>query len=356
MSDLYNKIENLCKRENITITQLCKDLNISRSSLSELNAGRTKQLSVSVMRKIADYFNVSVDWLNDLTKYRNDKELKEYSWKEYDMIEKFPGYGDYFDPTFDFGELIKERREEQRISTKEMAELIGCPEDEYLQIEAGERPLKQEQAELLCHNLFTTVKQVLIEEGYIEETDTFDVAADEDAMSERYIRDSLTYSDIEKIKKYHTLDGYGKRAVDEILRIEYDRCTASTDPVHVPTITIKHSVYKASAGFGFDLEDRDEWDEIDIPDTPEAQQADFAVTVYGNSMEPIYSNGDIVLVKSRDAINVGETGIFIVNGQGFIKRYGGDRLISVNSDYEDIIFHEGDFIKCAGKVIGTIQI
>ena len=352
MSDLYNKIENLCKRENITITQLCKDLNISRSSLSELNAGRTKQLSVSVMRKIADYFNVSVDWLNDLTKYRNDKELKEFSWKEYDMIEKFPGYGDYFDPTFDFGELIKERREKQRISTKEMAGLIGCSENEYLQVEAGERPLKQEQAELLCHNLFTTVKQVLIEEGYIEETDTFDVETDEDVMNERYIRDSLTYPEIEHIKKYRTLDKYGKKAIDDLLNNEFKRCVSSEEKKPLPTIKIKHSVYKASAGFGFDLEDRDEWDEIDIPDTPEAHNADFAVTIFGNSMEPIYHDSDIVLVKIQDRVNIGETGIFVVNGQGYIKQYGGDRLISVNSDYDDIVFTDGDFIKCAGKVIG----
>ena len=119
-----------------------------------------------------------------------------------------------------------------------------------------------------------------------------------------------------------------------------------------PTIRIKHSTYKASAGFGFDLEDRDEWDEIDIPDTPEANKADFAVTIFGNSMEPIYHDNDIVLVKIQDRVNIGETGIFVVNGQGYIKQYGGDRLISVNSEYDDIVFTEGDYIKCAGKVIG----
>ena len=69
-------------------------------------------------------------------------------------------------------------------------------------------------------------------------------------------------------------------------------------------------------------------------------------------MEPIYSDGDIVLVKAYEEINIGETGIFVVNGQGYIKQYGGDRLISVNSDYDDIVFTEGDYIKCAGKVIG----
>jgi phage repressor protein C with HTH and peptisase S24 domain len=178
-------------------------------------------------------------------------------------------------------------------------------------------------------------------------------ATDEDVMIERYIRDSLTYPEIEHIKKYRTLDKYGKKAIDDLLCNEYKRCISSSDkkdPISI--IRIKHSVYKASAGFGFDLEDRDEWDEIDIPDTPEAKEADFAVTIYGNSMEPIYHDNDIVLVKIQDRVNIGETGIFVVNGQGYIKQYGGDRLISVNSDYKDIVFTEGDFIKCAGKVIG----
>lgn len=162
----------------------------------------------------------------------------------------------------------------------------------------------------------------------------------------------LSPAEATHIKKYRALDGHGKKIVDYILNEEYERCSAPTETAPIPTIKIKHSVYKASAGFGFDLEDRDEWDEIDIPDTPEANEADFAVTIYGNSMEPIYHDSDIVLVKIQDRVNIGETGIFVVNGQGYIKQYGGDRLISVNSEYDDIIFTEGDYIKCAGKVIG----
>lgn len=165
-------------------------------------------------------------------------------------------------------------------------------------------------------------------------------------------KDSLSHPEIQIIKKYRTLDGHGKKIVNYILSEEYDRCTAPAYPTPVPTITIKHSVYKVSAGFGFDLEDRDEWDEIDIPDTTESRRADFAITIKGDSMEPIYSDGDIVLVKVQSSVNIGETGIFIVNGSGFIKQYGGDRLISINSKYDDILFSEGDTIKCAGKVIG----
>lgn len=126
--------------------------------------------------------------------------------------------------------------------------------------------------------------------------------------------------------------------------------------IEPPMIEIRHSIYKVSAGTGYDLNDGDQWDTIEIPDTPEANKADFALTISGDSMEPIYYNGDIVLVKSQPAINNGEIGIFIVESSGYIKKYGGDRLISLNAAYDDIMFsdYDPDDIRCVGLVIGRV--
>ncbi|MCM1336008.1 MAG: XRE family transcriptional regulator [Bacteroides sp.] len=163
-------------------------------------------------------------------------------------------------------------------------------------------------------------------------------------------------SEIKQIKKYRVLDEHGKDMVDTVLEKEYTRCAkAPKAEISKPAITIKHSTYKVSAGLGFDLEDRDSWEEIEISDTPEAQKADFAVTIKGNSMEPLYYDGDIVLVRTQSTVDVGETGVYIINGGGFIKRYGGDRLISLNPEYDDIFFSEDDYISCAGKVIGVVS-
>ena len=163
----------------------------------------------------------------------------------------------------------------------------------------------------------------------------------------------ITSGESEVIKKYRTLDEYGKRMIDLVLNEEYTRC--STEPEEeTPTINIRHSTYKVSAGRGFDLEDRDSWEEIEIPDTPIARKADFAITIIGDSMEPIYSDGQIVLVREQSAVDIGETGVYIVNGGGFIKINGGDRLISINPEYDDISFNESDSVYCAGKVIGVV--
>ena len=97
-----------------------------------------------------------------------------------------------------------------------------------------------------------------------------------------------------------------------------------------PLIKIMHSFYKVSAGRGFDLSGDEDWEEIEIPDTHEARKADYALTIQGDSMEPIYYDGDIVLVKKQDAVEIGQVGIFVLDGSGFIKKYNGDRLISLN--------------------------
>jgi len=63
MSELYKRIEELCKENNVTITTMCKDSGASRASLSDLKMGRKQKLSADTLSKIAKYFSVSVDYL-----------------------------------------------------------------------------------------------------------------------------------------------------------------------------------------------------------------------------------------------------------------------------------------------------
>ena len=84
-------------------------------------------------------------------------------------------------------------------------------------------------------------------------------------------------------------------------------------------------------------------------------EANFAVEVRGGSMEPKFYDGDIVLIKTQPCIEVGEIGIFIINEEGYIKQFGGDKLISINSKYNDVILHDYDSCYCKGKVIGVLE-
>ena len=63
MSNLYEIIEKLCEAESITITEMCRRANVPRGNLSDLLNNRQKSLSPKNLKKIADYFNVTIDYL-----------------------------------------------------------------------------------------------------------------------------------------------------------------------------------------------------------------------------------------------------------------------------------------------------
>ena len=152
---------------------------------------------------------------------------------------------------------------------------------------------------------------------------------------------------------WRDLDSYGKRAVKSILEIESDRC-ASEEP-EVKLISLPKSELKASAGTGFMLDgDYTSW--VKVPDTPTARQANIVIEVTGDSMVPMFSDGDNVLVRLTPDIDIGDVGIFSVDGNGYIKKKGRGKLISVNPAYDDIEVGEYSDYRCFGKVLGKVEI
>lgn len=119
------------------------------------------------------------------------------------------------------------------------------------------------------------------------------------------------------------------------------------------TIFIEYYSLPVSAGTGVYL-DGCEKDMLEVEETVLTNEANFALRVSGNSMEPVYHDGDMVLIASQPTVEVGEIGIFIVNGEGYVKKFGGDKLISLNPDYDDIMLNEDDSFYCKGKVIGVL--
>lgn len=63
MSELYNRIDQLCKARGTNVTALCKKAGVGRATLSELNAGRTKTLKLETAQKLADALGVSLNLL-----------------------------------------------------------------------------------------------------------------------------------------------------------------------------------------------------------------------------------------------------------------------------------------------------
>ena len=79
MYNLYENIYALCNERKITPVALCGELGFRRSVLSDLKNGRKKSLDTTTLVKIAEYFNVSVDYLltgEEIKKAPTDGERK----------------------------------------------------------------------------------------------------------------------------------------------------------------------------------------------------------------------------------------------------------------------------------------
>lgn len=112
----------------------------------------------------------------------------------------------------------------------------------------------------------------------------------------------------------------------------------------------------ASAGTGQYVFDDIPPEMIELEKDMNSTQVDFAIGVNGDSMEPTYRDGDTVLIKKQDKINKGEVGIFMINGEAYVKEFKGDKLHSHNPNYVDIILNENMDIRCIGKVIGKREL
>ena len=123
----------------------------------------------------------------------------------------------------------------------------------------------------------------------------------------------------------------------------------------VNTISLHCADNRVSAGIGDELYDYEQWDTVDVEETKESRKADFILIVHGDSMEPKFHDGDYVLVRQQPAVAIGQIGIFYVDGKGFIKKFEGDTLVSLNPDYEDISLLDKEF-RCFGLVLGTAEL
>lgn len=167
--------------------------------------------------------------------------------------------------------------------------------------------------------------------------------------------DELTLQEQNHIKKYRALDEHGKKIVDFVLDEEYKHSSEEQDEEVIQTNCIVLTMYEdpVSAGTGEYLADG-RCVEVTVDETPLTERADFILRVSGDSMEPTYYDGDKVLVENATELNIGDIGIFILNGQGYIKEYSHDGLLSHNKKYGIIRIGESDRCNVIGKVIGKI--
>ena len=85
----------------------------------------------------------------------------------------------------------------------------------------------------------------------------------------------------------------------------------------------------------------------------------FALQIKGDSMEPKFSNNDVVIVRKQEDVDNGDIAIVLVNGNEAtvkkIKKFnGGINLIPTNPSYDVLTYTNDDIEKLPVRIIGKV--
>lgn len=242
------------------------------------------------------------------------------------------------------GKRIKEARNALDMTQEELAKLLGVTKGAVANYENETSHPK----EPIMYKMFDALN---VDANYLFQ----------DVVNLPSKKNDVTLAEYEHIKKYRGLDDTGRKHIDIIMDWETFRVQqlqkAETTVIDFQSHTNGHLVtyYRsASAGTGVFILGNEASEQLSIPDTPENRVVDYAIGVSGDSMEPDYHDGDIVLVSQRVEMYHGDVGIFIINNKAYIKEYGETELVSRNPDAPNIQISEYDNIVCMGKVIGKL--
>lgn len=235
---------------------------------------------------------------------------------------------------------LKMLREKSGESMSETAEILNIAKSTYASYEYGKREPNIEMLTKIANHYNVSVDYLL---GRPEAPEPPKNPIQEASQKERVA-----------LEKWLSLDGEKREAVLHVMQSIIDAYEmAGENPIRIKIV--KKSRYRTSAGIGYDLNDADAWENVQVEDCSMAQKADFIVEIDGDSMEPTYCNGENVFVKATPDVEIGKIGIFIVDGKGYIKERGVDCLISHNKKYHPIML-EGTENRCVGSVLGVADV
>ncbi len=239
-------------------------------------------------------------------------------------------------------EKIRKIKKERKIKTELLAELSGIPASTL------EKFLSGHTSSIKSENLLAIANALEI---------SFDeLAGDTDESS----KCDFSPEEQELIEMFRQLEESKRKEISETIKKEYN--ILITKPVNDTVFSVEDEFTRTiplydspvSAGCGNYL-DSDGSRSIVLNLNDITERADFAVRVRGDSMIPKYDDGDIVLVEAASDVDEGSVGIFILNGESYIKKLGRNTLISLNPKYSAIPLSSDDEFECKGLVIARIR-
>lgn len=119
MSNLYNRLQELCEEKGVSGYRMCKDVGIQPSIMTDLKMGRRSSMKAETAQKVADYFGVTVGYLlGDETKKAPTPEGERNISDDDIKFALFGGDGEITDAMYEevkrFAQMVKLREEAEK--------------------------------------------------------------------------------------------------------------------------------------------------------------------------------------------------------------------------------------------------
>lgn len=233
-----------------------------------------------------------------------------------------------------FGQMIDYFRKQNNLTMEELGKKLGKAKSSISRWISGERYPKIEEIEQIANFFNTDVYTLIFGFDY----------------KENIFPTPLLTQITDTAAKLHTL------RQKKVLTFAQDQLDEQEgNSINILSYSDFTCYGAVSAGTGEWLEDEYK-EEVSLPTSiVPKHHFDFVLRVNGNSMEPLFKNHEYVFVKKVDEVRSGQIGVFIVDGEAYLKKAYIEkdhlRLVSLNKAYDDLLFDSLNDIKVVGVVV-----
>lgn len=269
--------------------------------------------------------------------------------------------------TLKLGEIIKNFREEKKLSMDRFAEKSGLTKGYISMLEKNEHPKSKKPIIPTEETLLKVAKGMGVDIDFVLsrldsdqeiqinispknmlniDNHSTPTTSQVELIPSTLQKINSTSSQLEHKRQLNVLD-YAETQLEQQNTVENSKNTV-TD-----LFSYNYYDHAASAGTGQYLSDV----QVETIELPVDYDADFVIPVHGDSMEPEYHSGDYVFVKLSVELTDGDIGVFEYYGDAYIKQLlinaEGAFLHSFNSKYDDIPIDRDSDFRIIGEVIGS---
>lgn len=253
-------------------------------------------------------------------------------------------------------EKFNAMRKQSGMSLDELSEKSGVPKGTLSKITSG--ITKSPSLETIKSLVYTMG-------GSLSDLDEISHVKKSSSLSDEALKVARDYNGLDTHGKTMTrlvISEEQKRMDEEVKAAETSSSVISFSPkkktAHKGIVTLEVYEEPSAAGTGNIVSDMPASHTEQYPEEYVPSQTDFGVIISGQSMEPKYPDQAVVFVKSTQVVEPGEIGIFLLDGQTYIKQLqvepesGDVSLHSLNPDYRDINVSPYADFRSLGKVLG----